>query len=91
MNDTAGVPWGLGMGALVLVLVTIITVVLIVQAARTWRARSLLARDEAYRQLAEKVTASQSSLASAGAVQAEELSEIRQRLASIEKLLRDVQ
>jgi Tfp pilus assembly protein PilO len=50
-----------------------------------------LARDEAYRQIAEKSAAAQSQNAAAlGTIEAS-LSDVRTRLAAIEKILKDVE
>ena len=67
-----------------LALATIIIVVSIWQFAANERAKASIAREEAYRKLAEEAVKTQTEIAEA-------LKEIRPQLAAIEKLLREVE
>lgn len=71
----------------VLLLLVPLAVVLVWQGFRTWQKRisskAEIARDEAYRKLAEEAILVQTKIL-------EELSDLRVRVASIEKMLREV-
>ena len=71
--------------------VGIIIIVVVWQVAATMRVKAAAARDEAYQKLAERVAATDESLAESGQVQAKSLAEISARLEAIEKLLRAVE
>lgn len=79
---------GMGMGALFLTLVAILVVVAVWQGFRTWQinlqSKADVARDEANRQLAEEAAALQRGIA-------QDLSDLRDRVAAIEKILREVE
>jgi hypothetical protein len=60
-----------------------IVIVLIWQLAATYRAKASLAREEAYRRLADQAVSAQAETAAA-------LAEIRPKIAAIEQLLRQV-
>lgn len=83
--------WGmvfvLGMTALA----TTITVVIIWQKFETQRAMAALAREEAYQKLAERSVAGLERAADGQQKLVEELSVLRARVDSMEKLLREVQ
>lgn len=81
---------GMIMGAAVLTLVTIIIVTIIIQLSAMWRAKARLAREDEYRKLAEQAAAASASAASVGQRLADDLSDVKARLAAIEKLLREV-
>jgi len=68
----------------VLALATIIIVVSIWQFAANERAKASIAREEAYRKLAEESAKAQTEIVEA-------LKEIRPKIAEIEKLLREVE
>lgn len=80
MSDWAEITMALGSS----VLFTAVVVVLIWQAAVTWRARAALAREAQYRQLADRATAAQEKTAV-------ELTELRARLDQVEDVLRQVE
>jgi len=82
---------GAWMGAVVLTLGTIIIVTLIVQLTAAWKARTSLAREEAYRALAEKVAAALADHAEFQKQTGATLATIESRLAMIEKTLREVE
>ncbi|WP_104371490.1 hypothetical protein [Desulfocucumis palustris] len=71
-----------------LVLLVPLAVVLVWQGLRTWQirmtSRAEIARDEAYRKLAEEAISAQTKIS-------EDLSDLRFRVASIEKMLREVE
>lgn len=81
---------GMAMGALVLILGTIVLIVVIWQGMITARSRASVAREEAYRTLAERATAAQEQTAADQEKIAEGMADLRVRVASIEKLLREV-
>lgn len=85
MNE--GVIFGIGGMVFVLVLLVPLAVVLVWQGFKTWQIRTTsraeIARDEAYRKLAEEAISLQKKIA-------EDLSDLRIRIASIEKMFREV-
>lgn len=80
LTPTVGMAFVLG----ILALITVIIVVAIWQFSATQRARASVAREEAYRKLAEEAVKTQTEIAEA-------LKEMRPQLAAIEKLLREVE
>lgn len=78
---------GMGFALFILMLLTILAVVLVWQGFKTWQIKTTskadIAREEAYRKLAEEAISAQQKIA-------EDLSELRIRIVSIEKILRDV-
>jgi len=86
---------GMGFVLVILSLITIILVVIIWQALKTERSKTLskamLARDEAYRKLAEETAAAQKKMLEDHRRMAEDLADMRQRIVSIEKMLREVE
>jgi HAMP domain-containing protein len=69
---------------------TILLVFAMRSASAFWQARSRLASQDAYRDLAEKTAASQSNIAAALAAIETTLADIRNRLTAVEKVLREV-
>jgi Na+/phosphate symporter len=61
------------------------------QIAATWRARMTVAREEAYRRLAEEATQAQRRTADSLAQAVEELARIGQSTADMQRLLREVE
>jgi hypothetical protein len=78
------------MGAMAMLLFGTILVVVIVQAAATWRARMSVAREQAYRRLAEEATAAQQETARQLATATAELATIRERTTALERVLKEV-
>lgn len=80
-------PFGMAFVAVVLTLMCVLIVVAVWQGFKTWQIRlenrANIARDEAYRKLAEEATATQASIA-------RDLADLRQRVAAIEKILSTV-
>lgn len=74
-----------------LVMITVVIVVVIWQSFVTKRARMSVAREEAYRKLAEQATAAQQTTANVEQKIVDGVEELRTRVAAIEKLLRDVE
>ncbi|MPZ99136.1 MAG: hypothetical protein GEU80_07325 [Dehalococcoidia bacterium] len=70
--------------------VTIIAAILIVQVFGTWRARMSVAREEAYRRLAEESVAAQRLAGDGLERTATKLDELEQRTAQLERLLKEV-
>lgn len=76
---------------MIFILLTIIIVVILIQVFSTYRAKANIMREEAYRKLAEQGTAAEQKSAEAQQITSEALEDMRVRLASIEKMLRDVE
>jgi hypothetical protein len=60
------------------------------QAFVTWRSRMSIARKEAYRKLAEQVTLSQSKTSDGLEKATAELSDLRQRMSEVERILKEM-
>ena len=60
------------------------------QAFVTWRSRMSIAREEAYRKLAEQVTLSRSKTSEGLEKATAELSDLRQRMSEVERILKEV-
>jgi len=77
----------MGFVLVILSLFTIVAVVVISQVLKTARAKTIsmaeIARDEAYRKLAEEAVSVQRKIS-------EDLSDLRTRIASMEKMLREI-
>lgn len=73
-----------------IVLVTTVLTVVIWQLFGTWRARMSVAREAAYRQLAEEATAVQRRMTETLERAAGELSELRVRTTELERMLKEV-
>jgi hypothetical protein len=79
-----GTDWtGLAASAIAVAGFFALLIVVVSQFAAVVRARSAVAQDNAYRRLAEEVAETQQAVVA-------ELAEVKQRLAAIDKLLRDV-
>jgi hypothetical protein len=83
VEDPMAVP-GMWFAFGMMLLITSILIVVIWQLFATRRAHAVLARDEAYRKLAEQATESQGKTA-------EELADLRERIVRIEKVLKEVE
>jgi hypothetical protein len=69
---------------------TAAVIVLVWQGFATWRARMSIAREEAYRKLAEQATQAQSRAADRLDQTVTELAELRRRVAELERMLKEV-
>ena len=78
------------MGASGIAFVLVITVVIIVQGGATWRARMVLARDEAHRRLVEEAATAQRQTAEQLEKVLAELAVIREKTATLERTLAEV-
>jgi Tfp pilus assembly protein PilO len=78
------------MGASGMAFLLVLIVVVIVQGAATWRARMSVAREEAYRRLAEEATRAQQQTAEQLERIRAELSTVNERTASLERVLTEV-
>jgi hypothetical protein len=76
---------------MMIVLLTIIIIVTLVQVFSTFRAKSNLMREEAYRKLSEQATTAEQKAVDEQKKISESLEDIRVRLAAIEKMLREVE
>ena len=78
------------MGLGVLILGTIVLVVVIKYGSLIWQARAMAAGADQYREVAEQATAVQQRTAEVEEQIVRELGELRERVTSMEKLLREV-
>lgn len=83
--------WGMGFGMLVLILGTIILVVFMWQMFATYRARAALTRETEYKKLIGQATMAEKRSVAEQERTATELVEVKERLASIERLLKEVE
>jgi len=86
-NDWVEVVATVGAFALVITIVTVI----IVQVAAIVRSRAAVAREEAYRKLAERAVGTQEQLDKRLAALDEQLGDARSRIAAIEQILKQVE
>lgn len=82
--------WGMIFVLGLLALITVLIVVFIWQVFATSRARASAAREEAYQKLAERSVEAQERTDREQQKISEDLSDLRARVAAIEKLLREV-
>lgn len=86
---------GMGFVLVILTLITIIAVVVITQALKTQRAKNAsmaeIARDEAYRKLAEEALSVQRKISEEQQIMASDLSLMKERILSMEKMLREIE
>ena len=78
------------MGASALLFTGAIVIVVIVQVAATWRARMSVAREEAYRRLAEEAAAAQRNTVDRLDEIRTELATVQERTTRLERLLSEV-
>ena len=76
-------------GLFALVITVILTI--IVQVARTWRAKAALAREGEYRKLAETAVRTQEGIERQLTEVGSRLAEMQSRMASLERVLKDVE
>lgn len=76
--------WGILLVMVFLALIAAIIIVVIWQVFANQRAKATLARDEAYRKLAEQVNEGQQQTR-------EDLKELKERVANIERVLKEVE
>ncbi len=85
---------GMGFVLVILSLITIVAVVVISQVLKTSRAKAAsmaeIARDEAYRKLAEEAVSVQRMIAEDQQKIVKDLSEMKERIKAMEKMLREV-
>jgi hypothetical protein len=89
MNETTSWPEA-AIAIVGIVFVTTVLTVVIWQIFGTWRARVSVAREAAYRQLADEATAVQRRMAEGLERAAAELSELRARTTELERMLKEV-
>lgn len=86
-EDTVGVVWGLGGMALLILLFALI----LWAAVAGWRAKVGLSREQEYRRLTERVTASQEETGRKLSDIDAQLTSVRERLERIEVILKQVE
>ena len=90
--DNGDIDWPQAMIAVGgIAMVTIIVVVVVWQVFLSWRAKMSIAREEAYRQLAEAGGESQRSILEHQHRLSDDLASVNQRLANIERILQQVE
>lgn len=72
-------------------MITVIAAVLIWQVASTWRARMSVAREEAYKRLAQESSDAQHRATATLEAISRDLAELRERTAEMERLLKEVE
>lgn len=72
------------------VMVGVVVAVAIWQGMATWRARMSIAREEAYRKLAETSESTNSRLADLLATMRNDVADLRSRTAELERMLKEV-
>ena len=86
---------GMGFVLVILTLITIIAVVIITQVLKTQRAKDQnmaeIARDEAYRKLAEEAISAQRKISEEQEKLAGDLSLMKEQIISMEKMLREIE
>lgn len=86
---------GMGFVLFILTLITIVAVVVISQVLKTSRAKAAsmaeIARDEAYRKLAEKAVSAQQMIAGEQQRISKDLAEMKGSIQAMEKMLREVE
>jgi HAMP domain-containing protein len=90
MDETAVTISGIWFAAAIAALIAVILVAVIWQLGGTSRARAAAARDDAYKDLAGRSTAAQAKTAEELERVAGELADLKSRLASMERLMREV-
>ncbi|GAA1037864.1 hypothetical protein GCM10009557_52390 [Virgisporangium ochraceum] len=78
------------MGASGIAFVLVVTVAIIIQGGATWRARMVVAREEAHRRLAEDAQAAQRQTAERLDTVLAELAVVREKTATLERTLAEV-
>ena len=90
-SDAEDFPWPLAIFLIgMFFAIAAVLIVLVWQGAATWRARQSVAREGAYRQLADDAIRAQERTADRLERAIAELTEIRQRTAELERLLKEV-
>ena len=86
---------GMGFVLVILALITIIAVVVVSQALKTQRAKTLsmaeIARDQAYQKLAEEAISVQRKISEEQQKIVSDIAEMKERIISMEKMLREVE
>lgn len=91
VSDEADFPWPLAIFLVGLFFaIAAVLIVLVWQGAITWRARQAVAREGAYRQLADDAIRAQERTADRLERAIADLTEIRQKTAELERLLKEV-
>jgi Tfp pilus assembly protein PilO len=84
MNMDLSAALGIVLVMVFLTLIAAVVIVVIWQVFASRRALAMVARDEAYRKLAEQAAETQQRMV-------DDLADLRQRMASIEKILKEVE
>lgn len=90
--DNGGTDWSdAGIAIAGILFITTVASIAIWQIFGTWRARMAVSREDAYRALAQEATAAQQQIAAEQQKIAAALTELRERVSAIERLLREVE
>ena len=82
--------FGIGMGLGTIILATIVLVVVIKYGSQIWQARVAANSADQYRKVADRAAAAQQRTAEVEEQIVRELADLRERVTSMEKLLREV-
>jgi D-arabinose 1-dehydrogenase-like Zn-dependent alcohol dehydrogenase len=86
---------GMGFVLIILALITILAAIIVSQALKTSRAKmasmAQVTRDEAYRKLAEEAVSAQQKMAEDQHQMALDIADMKERIAAIEKMLREIE
>ncbi|MFI0480211.1 hypothetical protein [Actinomadura sp. 9N215] len=87
MEDDA---WGIIIGGVLFIVVGAVAIVLIWQVFATWRAKVQLAREDAYRKLAERSITTEMETREDLLRISENLADLQKRMTSIERVMREI-
>lgn len=87
MEDDA---WGILIGGVLFIVIGAVAIVLIWQVFATWRAKVQLAREDAYRKLAERSITSEMETREDLLRISESLADLQKRMTSIERVMREI-
>ncbi|RFS87312.1 hypothetical protein D0T12_03495 [Actinomadura spongiicola] len=87
MEDDA---WGILIGAVLFIVIGAVAIVLIWQVFATWRAKVQLAREDAYRKLAERSLRTEMETREDLLRISENLADLQKRMTSIERVMREI-
>lgn len=87
MEDDA---WGILIGGVLFIVIGAVAIVLIWQVFATWRAKVQLAREDAYRKLAERSITTEMETREDLLRISESLADLQKRMTAIERVMREI-
>lgn len=82
--------WGILIGMVLFLVIGAVSIVLIWQVFATWRAKVQLAREDAYRKLAERSITTEMETREDLLRISENLADLQKRMTSIERVMREI-